>query len=845
VGTCNKCGKTGHKAVDCRQKANGKFNGNCHKCGKAGHKAQDCRSTNTNGFKGKCHNCGKVGHKQFECKAPQSGDSPDQKNGGGTQDSKHGGPDNAVKRSINGALMNCCNLQENERLVSFVSVNVNGKDVPVCLDTGCLSKDKMNIMTPELASRLNLQTFEDTPGPLAVGGGQSMEPRAACWVPLKFEKGQVTRRKFYISTIPFPILLGWETMMDMGLLLDGEKGTVSFKKIGAWTLPLLKANSFEFFATMLNMAPMVSTLDDVRRLERLPDTSLEEGRERVRQLQEKYSTLFDDNTGADVPPIELNFKEQYTDKVVNIPERRRPKCEEEAIERHTLKMLERGIVRKCRGPHNFQVVLAPKGEDPYGRFCVNYAALSKLLAEDYHWPIPKIKELLDRLSGMKVFTKLDFRDGFWQLPIKKEHQDRLAFTTRSGKFTFKFLPFGVKVASEKFQETMIGTSQEFAELLWVYVQIYIDDMLLATITVRANVAILETVFKTFNDKNFKLRLEKCMFLQPEVKYVGFIVDKDGIRPDPEKVEAIEKIPLPTTKKMLHNFLAHSQWHLRDFTPLFGMYSAALWPLTSANVKDFKKAWAENEEKYVADFNELKSLCRRELLNAHFDDDKPCDLIIDASSEDSLCACLVQDGKLIAVASRNFKKHEKKWIIHEKEAKAILYGCRKFRRYLIGRKFTVWTDHESLVGVWRNVEVTNERVLKIKLQTAEFDLEVKWVKGEQNIADFWTRLGLKDAKEKRKKRKFEVNNPVCNVIAQLEWNCSQADVIEIENLNKRDGSLGTEVNVKGKWKLFVPERSRRALVYDMHKDRHFGVTKNVGTVAKILLEEYGRFFARIC
>ena len=197
--------------------------------------------------------------------------------------------------------------------------------------------------------------------------------------------------------------------------------------------------------------------------------------------------------------MELKIKEQYKDRVVRARPNRFSLEEEKIVSELTKEEVRLGLVERVHTAWNSRLVLVPTSNGQW-RKCGDYRQLNKYLQE-YNYPLPRIDELLDKLGGRKYFSKMDFQRGFHQFPLTPESKEMTAFTTQDGKFAFNFLPFGVKIATEAFQE---GMSDVVKELLWFYVFLYVDDLLAATKTRRAHLLVLRDLFRRLREVNLKL-----------------------------------------------------------------------------------------------------------------------------------------------------------------------------------------------------------------------------------------------------------------------------------------------------------------------------------------------------
>ena len=685
--------------------------------------------------------------------------------------------------------------------------------------------------------------------------------------------GVATTWQFVILDLPVPLLMGLDQMRHLAAVIDLPQGSIEFQSLRV-TCPLeryggsgSRAGGMDAIAAILGLVEGSTgeedVLAEVARLEAMPDISETAAAEQCAALLREFERLFGDPVGgARVEPVEVRLKEEYKRAApINIPQRRHTKEDSDRIEAHIEKESAWGFIRRSRSGWNFPTLVAKKEGHPEGRFCVNFQPLSKRLRDDYHWVIPRIRDLLDRVAGARIFSKVDLRAGFKQFKLSEDSQDILSFTGPDGrKWKYAVMPFGVKFASEVFQEGMtrvIGPA-----LLWVLVQLYIDDCLAATKTRRAHLYVLRKLFQRFDEYDVRLARDKCEFMRSEIKWVGHVLDAQGVRPDPEKLHAIKKIPAPRTKEELRKFMHMAQWHLKEYAPLFSKYASKLWPMTSTK-KEIVWRWDIVEQEAFAN---IKSLCEKALMRAHFRDEEPSELYVDASAEDSICAILMQQGRMVMCASRTLNKAERAQHISVKELLAVKYGCKKFRVFILGRRTKVFTDHQALLGIMRKTEHDNKRFESIKADIAEFDLDVEHVPGMCNHADFWTRLGLDRGTDRPDSvvatleaagggtSALQTDVVVGGTLADLlgsstafaaswwrvgashlavlgeakdmNWSgaYSTSDMREIKEYGSdvREVSLGMEVRVQSTWRLYVPESRRRGLCWAVHRGRHGGM-----------------------
>ena len=266
---------------------------------------------------------------------------------------------------------------------------------------------------------------------------------------------------------------------------------------------------------------------------------------------------------------------------------------------------------------------------------------------------------------------------------------------------------------------------------------YLDDIVIYASSLADHNIKLREVLDRLRTHRLKLQPEKCEFLRKEVNYLGHQITELGVKPDPQKVAAIEKFPTPTTAKQLKTFCGMVSYY-RRFIPNCSRIAS---PLHKLLKKDAKFEWTEAQEHA---FRHLKNKLVSQPILQYPDFSREFTLSTDASNA-GLGAVLSQGpiGKdlPIAYASRSLNKAEVHYTTSEKELLAIVWATKYFRPYLYGRHFRVVTDHKPLTWVM-NVKDPGSRLLRWRIQLAEFDYEIIYKKGSQNTnADALSRMGV--------------------------------------------------------------------------------------------------------
>ena len=238
----------------------------------------------------------------------------------------------------------------------------------------------------------------------------------------------------------------------------------------------------------------------------------------------------------------------------------------------------------------------------------------------------------------------------------------------------------------------------------------------------------------------KLNHEKCIIKTSECSFYGMVYTPSGVKPDPEKVSAIQNIDLPKDKKELHTFLGMVNY-LAPFMPNLASHTAPLRELLKDDVDD---QWFPS---HTRAFEILKCQLSTETTLAYYDRSKPVVIQVDASSK-GLGAVLLQENKPIAFASKALTPPESRYANIERELLAVVYGCEKFHTYLYGRQFVIESDHRPLEQIHKkNFDMAPPRLQRMLLRLQPYDCMIQYKPSkEMVIADTLSRLSLRDRDE---------------------------------------------------------------------------------------------------
>ncbi|WZZ36163.1 hypothetical protein YC2023_019564 [Brassica napus] len=390
-------------------------------------------------------------------------------------------------------------------------------------------------------------------------------------------------------------------------------------------------------------------------------------------------------------------------------------------------LLEKGFIRSSFSLWGAPVLFLKK--DGSKRLCIDYCGINNITIKD-KYPLPRIDELLDQLKGASWFSKIDLASGYHQIPIAKSDIMKTAFRTRYGQYEFVVMPFGLTNAPAAFMRLM---NEVFHDYLDKFVIIFIDEILVYSRSKEEHSEHLRLVMERLRNQKLFAKFSKCSFWKREIRFLGHIVSEEGVAADPEKIQAIPEWPRPTTVTEVRSFLGLAGYY-RKFVKDF---SSIAKPLTKLTGKGVPFLWVEETEKA---FKKLKETLTTALVLALPEQGKPYTVYTDASRVGLGCV-LMQDGRVIAYASRQLRKHEDNYSTHDLELVAVVFALRIWRSYLYGEEVEVYTDNQSLKYLFTQPDL-NLRQRRWMEFVADYDLRIHYHPGKTNVvSDALSRIKL--------------------------------------------------------------------------------------------------------
>ncbi|KAI5747679.1 hypothetical protein M8J77_017390 [Diaphorina citri] len=484
-------------------------------------------------------------------------------------------------------------------------------------------------------------------------------------------------------------------------------------------------------------------------------------------------------------------------------------------------------------------VMKPNGDI---RICGDYKiTINPHLQLERH-PIPRIEELLIGIKTGGKFTILDLSHAYQQMELDDEAKELVAISTHKGVYFYNRMPFGISPAPGIFQKRI---SEELRDI--ENVKVYFDEILIFGDNQNTHFEALCKVLDKLKVMGLTVSQDKCKFFQDQTKFLGYVIDKNGIRPSQEKTQAIVYAPEPENVKQLQSFLGLVNYY-RKFLPDLSSIQKPLNDLLC------KGAEFKFDETCKQSFNKIKELLSQDNALLHFDTNKPIILACDASAY-GISAVLLQhdengNEKPVAFASRRLNKAEENYSQVDKEALSIIFGVKKFDQHLWGQKFKIRSDCKALVSIFGSKhgfpQMAASRLQRYAVFLSGYNFDIEYITSEKNVlADALSRLPLHTSNEGYNSAnylKFICENNVLdtkkiqsetdkdNILSKIKtyvlsgWpDKSLMSEIEIKYYNKKEELTIEDGIIMWGYRVVVPASCISHLLNELHLN-HLGITK---------------------
>ncbi|KAA3675726.1 uncharacterized protein DEA37_0006214 [Paragonimus westermani] len=455
----------------------------------------------------------------------------------------------------------------------------------------------------------------------------------------------------------------------------------------------------------------------------------------VHVLQNTYSDLFTGNLGLCTKAKGVFYLKPGSTPVFR-PKRPVPFSATTTINAELDRLEQAGVLQRVSYSTWAAPIVVVRKANGGVRLCGDFSTGLNNALETHQYPLPIPEDLFARLNGGTVFSKIDLSDAYLQVEVEDKCKELLTINTHRGLYQYNRLPFGVKCAPAIFQQIMDIMLSDIP-----YAMAYMDDIIIVSSSVDDHIQHLHTVFQRIRDYGFTLRIEKCEIMLSNIRYLGSIIDETGRRPDPDKIAAIATLPVPKDKTTLQSFLGLVNYY-NNFVPNMHDLRAPLNKLLQINSE---WVWSNACQ---SSFERIKQVLLSDLLLTHYNPNLPIIVAADASEYGIGAVILHQfpDGhhKAVSHVSRTLTSAERNYSQIEKEGLALVYAVKKFHKMLLGRRFSLCTDHKPLLSIFgaaKGIPVhTANRLQRWALTLMSYDFTIKYVRtGDFGHADALSRL----------------------------------------------------------------------------------------------------------
>ena len=450
-------------------------------------------------------------------------------------------------------------------------------------------------------------------------------------------------------------------------------------------------------------------------------------------IMEQFSDVF---KGLGRIPGEYHIDIDKTVKPVKHNARRVAAPLQEAVKQKLADLESSRIIAKVTTPTQWINSMVAVRKPNKLRLCIDPSDLNKAINRN-HYPTPTIDDILPSLTKARIFSVVDAKDGFLQVKLDDESSFLTTFYTPFGLYRWLRMPFGIKSAPEEFQRRLDGCLEGLKNIAVIADDILIygtgdNDAEAEATHDKAMTALLQRC----RECGLKLNKKKLKFKLDSVTYMGHVIGKEGVKPDPEKIRAIINMERPVDVQAVQRLLGMVTY-LSKFLP---QLSSVCEPLRRLTDHDAVFEWLPQHDDA---FTEVKQLLTKAPILRYYDVTKPVEIESDSSSV-GLGAVISQEGRPIAYASRALTQTERNYAQIEKECLSLVFATERFEHYILGKdNVTAWTDHKPLEMIFKKSILTSpKRLQRMRLRLQKFSINVLYKSGKtMHISDTLSRASL--------------------------------------------------------------------------------------------------------
>ena len=476
-------------------------------------------------------------------------------------------------------------------------------------------------------------------------------------------------------------------------------------------------------------------------------------RNEVKNLLLEFSDIFakSQNDVGMYQDYEYKIQLKDSNQVINESYRQIPIHKREITKCLVNDLLQSDIIEPCQSSYNNPVVLIskkslqnidknslPEELAKHYRLCLDLRKLNKNIEIPIS-TLPNIEEILQCMSKNKFYSQLDIQQAFHNILLEESSRKLTSFCVLEKQYCYKRLMFGLASAPTIFNNVMQNI---LSELLYTQVVLFFDDLSIIDDSLfSSHLSNLRCVFQKLRKANLKIRLDKCNFFAPEIKYLGFTIDKRGQRMDTDQISCIARLPQPKNVQQLQQALGIFNY-FRKFVPDFAGKAKPLFNLLRKNSPFIFSPECEESFQLLKTALITPPILKIPIISS--DNTAPLMILDCDASQEKIGSVLLQldeNGKehVISYFSKCLTKSQIKLCTYRQELLAIIESLHKFKNFLLPKKFLIRCDHKPLESILscKNPNAYLARQLEF---LGQFQFEISHRPGKKHrTADFVSRI----------------------------------------------------------------------------------------------------------